>query len=368
MTAPAVETREVSVSARAAGPSDHLPALTGLRFVLAIWVMLHHITGSGMMLEGWAQSLPSALYTIIRGGYLAVGTFFVLSGFVLGRRYAGSTWDRKSLGRYAVSRVARVYPVYALSLAVVLPFIIWEFRAAWVGNYILLLQGWMENIPVHWNTPAWSLSCEVFFYLCFPLAIFIFRPRSWPGILVLTALACVLTANLRSNGLPEHMKPLMHFSDFLMGIAAAGVYGRLENSGFRFRGLGVCLYLPAIVFALALIARPDWLRHYSTLNGMLRPLNAIALIGFAAGGGFLARLLATNSAMFLGKASYSMYILHVPLLWWWKFIAPVNPLPQTISGIVYTILVIVASGYVFHRFEEPWNGRVRAYLQKRLAL
>ena len=63
------------------------------------------------------------------------------------------------------------------------------------------------------------------------------------------------------------------------------------------------------------------------LNSALRPLNGLLLIGFALGGGPAARGLSTPVAVYLGKASYAMYILHVPMLWWylrwWKtFSAP----------------------------------------------
>ena len=81
--------------------SRHLPALTGLRFVLALWVILHHLTGRGQMLEPAALALPGPLYALIRGGYLAVTTFFVLSGFVLSRSYAETRWNRGSLLGYA---------------------------------------------------------------------------------------------------------------------------------------------------------------------------------------------------------------------------------------------------------------------------
>src|ERR1019366_354039 len=86
----------------------HLPALTGLRFLLALWVILDHLTGPGMMLDAQARDLPHAPYALIRGGYLAVTTFFVLSGFVLARTYAGKTWSGRSLLRYGVGRLARV--------------------------------------------------------------------------------------------------------------------------------------------------------------------------------------------------------------------------------------------------------------------
>ena len=110
---------------------------------------------------------------LIRGGYLAVTTFFVLSGFVLAHNYASTAWNAGSLRRYAAARFARIYPVYFLSLLVVAPFIAADrtpAKARFVAAHGLLVQAWLGHIPVNWNTPAWSLSCEMFFYLSFPLA------------------------------------------------------------------------------------------------------------------------------------------------------------------------------------------------------
>jgi len=90
-----------------------------MRFGLAIWVILHHICGKGMMLEAWARSLPAPFPALIAGGYLAVQTFFVLSGFVLARTYAHARWNRRSLGRFFTARFARIYPVYFVSLIVI---------------------------------------------------------------------------------------------------------------------------------------------------------------------------------------------------------------------------------------------------------
>src|SRR5215467_14837542 len=97
-----------------------LPALTGLRFFLALWVILHHLTGPGQELGATLSSiLPVPLFTLIRGGYQAVTTFFVLSGFVLTRSYWTAAWSGEGLAKYYRGRVARVYPVYLLSLIVV---------------------------------------------------------------------------------------------------------------------------------------------------------------------------------------------------------------------------------------------------------
>jgi peptidoglycan/LPS O-acetylase OafA/YrhL len=338
---------------RPAAPS-HLPALTGLRFVLALWVILHHLTGPGQTLGMTVQALPYAIYALIRGGYLAVTTFFVLSGFVLARSHAATRWTGASLWRYGVGRFARVYPVYLLSLLVVAPFILAD-RAPGKGPLVaahgLLIQGWLGHIPVDWNTPAWSLSCEIFFYITFPLAA-AFLPRgTWRGTLGIAAAACCLTRLLWALGVPDGVKPLIHFSDFMMGIAAARVYDLLLA---RSRPpSGAWLYLPASAGAAALIAYPQVLPRLVDLNSALRPLNALLLIGFALGGGVSARALSSPPAVYLGKSSYAMYILHVPLLWWYLRCF------RGFSAAAYLAGVILISALTYGWIEEPANRWLR---------
>src|SRR5262249_37314861 len=87
-----------------------LPALTGLRFFLALWVILHHLTGPGQELEATALQLPHGLFSLIRGGYQAVTTFFVLSGFVLTRTYGPTHCNMPALSTYVPTRVAPISP------------------------------------------------------------------------------------------------------------------------------------------------------------------------------------------------------------------------------------------------------------------
>lgn len=341
-------------------PAAHLPALTGLRFLLALWVILDHLTGSGMMLDGAARMLPQPLYALIRGGYLAVTTFFVLSGFVLARSYADTEWNRRSLLRYGVGRLARVYPVYALSLLLVAPFILADpvpNKPALVAAHGILIQGWFGHLPVSWNTPAWSLSCEMFFYLLFPLPAIWMRDAGWRKVLAVAASACCLTHVMWGIGISDSVKPLIHIADFLTGIAASRAYDLLLRSPRR--PAGAWLYGPGLGIGAALIAYPGVLPGPVDLNSALRPLNGMLLVGFALGGGAAARVLSTRSAVFLGKSSYAMYILHVPLLWWycrWT---------RHFSAPVYIAAVIAASALVYRFIEEPANRYLRSLVPSR---
>ena len=341
---------------KAAG-TGHLPALTGLRFVLALWVILDHLTGPGMMLDAAARALPYPMYALIRGGYLAVTTFFVLSGFVLVRSYAGRQWNSRNLLRYGVGRMARVYPVYALSLLMVAPFILADpvpLKAPLVAAHGLLLQGWMGHLPVGWNTPAWSLSCEMFFYLAFPLAAVWMRGAGWTKTLAVAAVTCCLTHAMWAIGISDEVKPLIHMADFLMGIAAACAYDLLLRAPRR--PAGAWLYGPGLALGAALIVYPAVLPGPVDLNSALRPLNALLLVGLALGGGAAARVLSTRVAVYLGKSSYAMYILHVPLLWWY------SRWTRQFSGALYITAVIAASAVVYRFVEEPANRYLRGLM------
>lgn len=354
---------------------DYLPSLTGLRFGLAVWVIFHHICGGGMLLEAWANRLPAPVLGLIHGGYLAVQTFFVLSGFVLARTYAHVVWDRRSLGRFATARFARIYPVYFFSLIVLSPFIIemlltpvWSAaqRVSLLTNYFLVLQGWTPPLAVGWNTPAWTLSCEFFFYACFPLLFVLMRKARWTAIGVAMVISIITPIMLDHAGVPWHWKPIYHLSDFIAGIAAARMFTLLEGSP-AWRKRGFWLYLPALALGGWLIIHANVVDGTGAdLNTYLRPLNVALLLGLALGGGWLARALATRPADFLGKASYSMYVLHVPILWWYGRyyvhgkLQPSRPM----AAVIYLLLVMGAAGLVFKWLEAPASEWLRARQKK----
>ena len=321
-------------------------------------MILHHLTGRGQDLEAALAPLPAPFRAVVHSGYLAVATFFVLSGFVLARTYTQGNWTARGLWRYGVARFSRVYPVYALSLAVMTPFIAADRTPAkgpLLAAHGFLLQGWLGRLPVNWNTPAWSLSCEIFFYLSFPLAAAALTRAGWPRTLAVAGLACCLTRVLWAAGLPDSVKPLVHFSDFLMGIAASRIFDLLRA---RPRPpAGRWLYLPAAALGATLIAWPGVLPSAIDLNTALRPLNALLLIGLSLGGGAAARALSTRGAVYLGKASYAMYILHVPLLWWYLRMG------RGFSPALYIAAVIAVSAAVYRLIEEPANRYLRSRLE-----
>jgi peptidoglycan/LPS O-acetylase OafA/YrhL len=371
-TAPAVRRADASLA------FDYLPALTGLRFWLAIWVILHHISSKGMMLEAWTNSLPAPIAKVIHSGYLAVNAFFVLSGFVLARTYAQTRWNPKSLGRFFTARFARIYPVYLASLVMVSPFIIetmvkphWSAaeRATLLTDYVLVLQGWLAPLGVGWNTPAWSLSCEFFFYLCFPILFLALRNIRWRGIAVALAVAVMLPIMLDREGMSWNRQPLFDLGDFIAGIAAARLYTLLAaRRGWVRRGYW--LYLPAMAAGAWLIVHPSAISGTGAdLRTFLRMIYVATLLGLALSGGWIAKGLGAPVSDFLGKASYSMYVLHIPILWWTAryFVHGWMHPPILIGTGIYLLLVIGASGLVYEKLEAPASVWIRDWQKRRTA-
>ncbi len=334
-----------------------------------------------MLLDSWNQTLPPALQSLLRGGYLAVQSFFLLSGFVLARSYASTRWNRHSLTRFVMARFARIYPAYLLSLVLIAWFVA-EFllnsgpslhqKATILTDYAFVLQGWTGSLNVGWNTPAWSLSCEFFFYLCFPLVFLWMGRGSLLRVLPVLA-ACFFTPLLLAReGVPQVWKPIYHLSDFVAGIATARIYGALIESRLRTktaRHLGFWLTAVAFAAGAAFIIRPQVLDGtMMTLNTVLRPLNVLLLIGLATGGGFIVRALSTDFAGYLGKVSYSMYILHIPLLWWYSRYTSFRwgTAPPAWTGFLFIAAVIGVSIAAFEFVETPANQIIRDWTAARL--
>ena len=339
----------------------HLPALTGLRFFLALWVIINHLVGKGNIYEPIAASLPGPLQAIIRGGYQAVPTFFVLSGFVLARTYASTAWNLSNTWKYLVGRFARLYPVYLLSLLIVLPFIVKskEQPKGWlITMHITLTQGWfVGHYKAGWNTPAWSLSCEMFFYLMFPLLIFTMKDWGWRGTIGAALLACALTHVMLAAGVSDLVKPIIHLSDFLIGIAVCRAFDLLAER--EVVPTGKWFYSVGLLGSAAVIAYAQFVPKSISVNTLLRPMNALLLLGLGLGGGWVARALSTRPVVFLGKASYAMYILHVPILWWavsWPIFA---------RRYLYVACVVAISCVMYAVVEEPANRWIRSLVKTR---
>lgn len=353
-----------------------LPALTGLRFVAALHVVVYHALRPVLV---DAQS-PVARFTA--HGPDAVTLFFVLSGFVLTWVYGAS--DAPIPRRaYFMARVARLAPVYFLALLAVVPLGALA-RAHGVvqdplGALSLVLvstglQAWIPSAALRWNPPAWSLSCELFFYALFPWllgltaraktrSLVAFGAGAW--LVGLAVPMAYLALDPDGLGAPDILDegtwlhavkfhPLARWPDFVIGVIA----GQLHLRGVRVSArLGV--FSLVVAFALPMLAPwPSLVLH----NGALAPLFAVVVAWLAEGETRLAKALASSWFVRLGDASYALYLVHVPMMMWAMALLRQRTLAPDVA-LVVCALAIPVSLLVEKIIEKP----LRAWLRVRFS-
>jgi peptidoglycan/LPS O-acetylase OafA/YrhL len=385
-----------------------LPALTGLRFFLAFWVIVFHQSFSWWGLETFGRgylvdagtAIPVEVWPVISTGFMAVSVFFILSGFVLSYNYSLSErWGLAQFIRYLVARFARIYPVYVLGIIAIAPFILYpavkshrmDGLKGLVEQLFLnlgLVQAWRPYLATSWNFPGWSLSDEAFFYCCFPwVGLLLWRLsmlRAIAAIFVIWALA--MAAPVAVTVLPlagagaagPHLdhdafwsmfvqyNPVLRLPDFCVGIVLGRIYSLLGGRGSRLLGRGQWLYWPGLVLEGFAIAYGKGLPHLWLMNGLFTPLHSLVILGLALGGGPLVKVLSTRVLVFFGNASYAMYILHAPIFLWLNYIAYRflnHTVPGGVAGlVVYLSLVCLGAAVVYVCFEEPVNRFLRSRL------
>lgn len=347
------------------GRAGDLPVLTTLRFFAASNVVIFHFffpkpTGF------WTSVLSSAPHMVT--------FFFVLSGFVLAHAYGGQiseSFRRDTAVGFWIARAARILPAYMLGLAIALPAFAWgalvskitpleEFLQSLVLAPLLLQSFWPPAATM-WNAPGWSLSVEMVFYFLFPVLIFGTRRLKPLAFLGIALFLLILVQGLRGAFMPEASSPqeawnfykffpFWHIATFMVGVALARINAVFRPSWEIGMSLAFALAIGAIVVLMGFKdSLPEWVNG----EAILVPLFGAVIFSAANVGGRMG-MLTSPLLLLLGNASYGIYILHMPLLFWWRWLMEYIPLrvgsPALQCGMFFLFVVICAVGVL--RFVE----------------
>ena len=360
-----------------------LPALTSLRFLAAFHVFIFHVQAIVAVFgPAWYQRLASI-------GYVGVSFFFVLSGFILVYTYEGKPIMARDFWR---ARFARVYPAYAFALLLTTPFFVFAvrhfnqikvgFMAFQAAHFkvaaaleILLLQSWVPPAALSWNAVGWSLSVEAFFYLLFPLLLLCYGRLSRKQLFAIM-IACWLASNLisasytvlRPDGIvnPDSnvytswmnavkFFPVARLPEFLMGMAAGFVFLRTK------RNERIALPLIAAgLIAVALVARFSNRIPYAVIHtALLSPAFAALIYGVALRSRWTS-ILENRLLVLFGDASYSMYLIHVTILFSFFHTQKGEVRNASFVGLAECLAMALAISILIYRFvEEPARRRLR---------
>ncbi|MDQ1579211.1 MAG: hypothetical protein QOE21_1898 [Microbacteriaceae bacterium] len=359
-----------------------LTVLDGLRGVAALVVVFHHLdlvagpflrqsgTGPGS-LYWWISETPLKL---LSAGTEAVLVFFVLSGLVVCLPTLGKKFSWAS---FLTGRMLRLYlPVWAsLIVGTVLIWVLPRNDAsvtsgAWVDTSnatstalgAILNQASLTTASYDINNVLWSLRWELLFSVLLPLFVAIaIVTRRWWAIAIGVAFAMTIV------GAFTHVDALRYLPAFFMGTMMAvrldaireWTARRQQRQRARLWSAGIITVslLFVIASALALPIAPSG-SVAGTLLGQLALLGAAGLVLAAIGAPPLRRVLDSRAAQWLGTVSFSLYLVHVPIIatlafllgdanWW------------LVALLTIPIALLVAWG--FHRVvERPSHRLARA--------
>jgi peptidoglycan/LPS O-acetylase OafA/YrhL len=353
-------------------PALTFDSLTGLRFILALWIAVFHF--GDMYDHAGFGSWP-----IMKAGVARVDVFFVLSGFVLTHVYWMRTEAKFDFAAFLQARFARLFPLHLLALSMFLVLLAAAKLVGVVGEgqgytlqgfmaNIFLLQAWGIEGSGKWNFPAWTISAEFFGYLLFPLFLMLATCfRRAPLLFLACSVMFVLLLDLvfrqvLGRSLTQSTQDLGAIRGgavMLVGVAGRVAFEKTQLSaraGLALAAAGLVMAASAAFFALS--------------TGLVALGGVMIVIGLATRDREgLASVLNTPAMVELGKWSYGIFILHVPIFMALKHATVLmgyDFVVNMVTTLVSICILICASAVVHYAVEEPARKWLRG--ERRSAL
>lgn len=357
-------------------PAPRLHFIDGLRGLAMLMVLLYHCWLFG---GKWVIALPLGsrsvnLAAVLGGGHVGVNLFLVLSGFCLYWPFVKA--DRKpepTLWQFAKKRCRRILPPYyaALLLFAGLPWIQarhhhtpfdLHYCLIWLGLHLLMLHNLFPKYVLSINGSLWSLALEFQLYILFPVLVEAYRRFHARAVLGTVLLLCSAYRLFLVRG---HFLP----DDAYGYVLAYSVFGR-------------CFEFALGMFAALLVAR-----QHTEQKWLLRPVDFVVAAGVIGGAvldgrfgdfqtltdaawgllfaalllagsrprSFVHRALSQKHLVHLGIFSYSVYLIHLPVVLLMGQYAARHSNSFQIAFMLLTAPLMVGLGYVFFLlFERPF--------------
>ncbi|WP_321448638.1 acyltransferase family protein [uncultured Cohaesibacter sp.] len=340
---------------------QYRPEIDGIRAIAVLSVVVFH-SGLGLL----------------KGGFLGVDLFFVISGFLITRILINDLESGNfSIITFYERRIRRILPALFVTLAL-------SFMAAWYLMSPIHMEGFSRSLVAvatfcsnilfwqesgYFDTAAelrpllhtWSLAVEEQFYIFFPLFLMIAWRFGKKATLSLLALAFVVSLAIAHWGVMN--KPVAAFYlmptrawELLVGVFAAFMAQHMEKRQISqpllmrnlLSGIGLVAVVGSILFFDPQTAIPSFPALVPTIGTAL-------LILFATKGTLVNRLLRIRILVVIGLISYSAYLFHQPLLAFARY-RSLHELSSAVS--VFLCVSTFVWAYLSWRYiEQPFRNR-----------
>jgi peptidoglycan/LPS O-acetylase OafA/YrhL len=324
--------------------------LNTIRALAAMIVVLTHFSD----VTGWLDKSLGG-----RAGQYGVMLFFLLSGFLMSYLYFERLFSASNLRRYLCARIGRVTPLYLL--VVIGSFAAYQtgFQGLYdVSNTDALLS---HLLFIYGESVLWTIAPEIHFYLLF--CIFWVLAGKRRGLIWLLVVATFIglffsnypRPNGHINGLPYDLHLFRSLPYFLTGMLL----------GMYYKSLVIPSYLKRHVFVVALLLIPSLYPDFSPVSSdakMRMWLNLEVLLVMASVFFCLVFLVPDNNIIlankvgdFIGKISYSLYLLHMPVILWLHEL----DLPVAITLALFLVASILLAWLSWRVIEKPCATFIR---------
>ena len=381
------------VTAPAAGEREQLRGLTALRFLAAAIIVVLHTRGAFGFPADWG-----GLFQFSQ----AVPFFFILSGFIL--TYVYQDLDEAGTRRYLVARWARLWPAHAATLLLTVllfwlqlyPLLPGDTVPAALAN-LVMVHAWVPYADSYFsfNSPSWSISNELAFYLLFPLLIWNWK-QTWH---VKLALAFAIRAGMElladSLNLPPFqllqpgldlpgllsVSPLTNLHLFVLGMTSFLAWQALVPKLHLNTATATLLELATLGFTAWALATPlsVWGAVTQVVSGLSPAITivrwvdvsltivafVVLIVVMALGQGLISRVLTFAPFVLLGEISYAIYLMHVPVKIAFFSVDPyLASIPDPAVWAIFWLIVLVAAWGLWWFVERPARRLIRSWYLK----
>jgi peptidoglycan/LPS O-acetylase OafA/YrhL len=395
-----------------------IPALTGLRFFAAFFILFAHAVD---WLAQFQDSEAGTPFTLV--ALYGMPLFFVLSGFVIHYNYGkqfGTKPFARAMAEFGAARFARLFPLYFcfLLMAIIADEFVMEtfnrpeLAAKILAYYATLTQTWDYHVYdgrniVSWLFPlSWSISTEVFFYLAYVPTVYVVlrikgaRSAFVTAVLFAAAITLLLLCSLYEltpilDFAGAHVRKYVGYADFqhsyyrwlfyfspyarvfefLMGCLTAHLFiATRERPAAAWERHAAAMALVVALGLLVLVGMlyQDWIKmgevnnyiRHLALNFLCAPAIAVVMFCACRYDNAFSRFLSLPLLVALGDTSYSIYIVHT---WTLRMLNhPLMPFNwiwgiEAIFRVAFAIILTLIVAYATYRLIEVPS---RIYLRR----
>lgn len=348
--------------------------LDGIRGLSALWVVLFHsLLFNGMsdpQIKWSDNNLLFAIEKYLSLGHLAVAIFIILSGFCLAIPVMNNNMEFKGgLKRYITRRAKRLIPPYYIALALSILMILfipilqvpmnttWDSKIPLTYDNILAHVLLIHNLNDLWvfkiNGAHWSVATEWHIYFLFPLMLLFWKRTNLYISFAIFAIFAYILTKIIPFAAPEFLIL------FFMGVICCYLSFKSTSTNKLLFSLSIIIF----VFGLTIMLfRP--LPHFygNILNGATFSFLLYNLTSYKRVKRMKFPLLENKSSMFLGKISYSLYLIHGPILALLNLLLLKNyklsdDTRQLILFIFVFVLILPLSTLFYHTVEKRFLNK-----------